>query len=60
MLDEKSSTVKPTIPVQPVITQPVYQQPILNQPVFQQAPSLQQPKKLEMDNEANGESLLDF
>ncbi|MDN3017722.1 YwdI family protein [Paenibacillus sp. BSR1-1] len=39
------------VQVQPVIAQPVFQ----NQPV-----SLQQPKKLELGDEANGDSLFDF
>ena len=60
ILDEKQAIVKQTAPIQPVITQQVYQQPLMNQQVFQQAPSLQQPKKLEMEDEANGDSLLDF
>jgi hypothetical protein len=60
ILDEKQSTVKQTAPIQPVIPQQVYQQPLMNQQVFQQAPSLQQPKKLEMEDEANGDSLFDF
>jgi hypothetical protein len=44
----------------PVITQEVFQQPQLNQQVFQQPSTLQQGKKIEMDDEANGDSLLDF
>ncbi|MGG3561220.1 YwdI family protein [Neobacillus rhizosphaerae] len=43
----------------PVHTQPVYQ-PVVAQPVFQQPAPVQQGKKLEMDNEANGDSLFDF
>ncbi|MDR6120930.1 hypothetical protein QFZ87_000527 [Bacillus sp. SLBN-46] len=45
---------------QPVAAQPVFQQPIMNQPIFQQPAPVQQGKKLEMDNEANGDSLFDF
>jgi len=53
ILDEKQETaaVKPAVSYQPQI--PV-------QPVFQQPVSLNQPKKIEMDNEANGDSLFDF
>jgi hypothetical protein len=32
----------------------------MSQPVIQQTPTLQQPKKLDMENEANGDSLFDF
>ncbi|MEH7415940.1 YwdI family protein [Neobacillus drentensis] len=61
ILDEKQSSVKPAaVTAQPAITPQVYQQPIMNQQVFQQGSSLQQPKKLEMDDEANGDSLFDF
>ena len=35
-------------------------QPVVAQPSFQQPVSLNQPKKLEMENEANGDSLFDF
>ncbi|MEH7300548.1 YwdI family protein [Neobacillus drentensis] len=45
---------------QPAYQQPVFQQPIMNQPIFQQPAPVQQGKKLEMDNEANGDSLFDF
>ncbi|MDQ1143501.1 hypothetical protein QE429_000328 [Bacillus sp. SORGH_AS 510] len=45
---------------QPVAAQPVFQQPLMNQPVFQQTAPVQQGKKLEMDDEANGDSLFDF
>jgi len=45
---------------QSVAAQPVFQQPIMNQPIFQQPAPVQQGKKLEMDNEANGDSLFDF
>lgn len=60
VLDEGQTGVKKAAPVQPSITQQVYQQPLINQQVFQQGPSLQQPKKVEMDDEANGDSLFDF
>jgi len=61
ILDEKQASVKPTAAkLQPAVTQQVYQQPIMNQQVFQQGSSLQQPKKLEMEDEANGDSLFDF
>jgi len=35
-------------------------QPVIAQPSFQQPVSLNQPKKLEMEDEANGDSLFDF
>jgi Family of unknown function (DUF5327) len=35
-------------------------QPVTIQPAFQQPVSLNQPKKLEMEDEANGDSLFDF
>jgi hypothetical protein len=35
-------------------------QPVVAQPAFQQPVSLNQPKKLEMEDEANGDSLFDF
>ena len=35
-------------------------QPVIPQPTIQQPVSLNQPKKLEMENEANGDSLFDF
>ena len=61
ILDEKQVSMRPAAATaQPVITQQVYQQPLMNQQVFQQGPSLQQPKKIEMDDEANGDSLFDF
>jgi hypothetical protein len=34
--------------------------PVTVQPSFQQPVTLNQPKKLEMENEANGDSLFDF
>lgn len=60
ILDEKQAAVTQSKPVQPVIPPQVYQQPMMTQQVFQQAPTLQQPKKLEMEDEANGDSLFDF
>jgi hypothetical protein len=61
ILDDKQAAMKPSAPIQPaVVTQQVYQQPLINQQVFQQPSSLQQPKKIEMDDEANGDSLFDF
>ncbi len=57
ILDEKQNlhVVTPAAP-------PAYQQPVMAQPAFQQQQpvSLNQPKKLEMENEANGDSLFDF
>lgn len=43
----------------PVHTAPVFQ-PVITQQAIQQPVSLNQPKKLEMDDEANGDSLFDF
>nr|WP_263324108.1 YwdI family protein [Neobacillus sp. Marseille-Q6967] len=43
----------------PISSSTVYQ-PVSPQPVFQQPVTLNQPKKLEMDDEANGDSLFDF
>jgi hypothetical protein len=66
ILDEKQAVktevqLNPAaVTIPPVIVQQAYQQPVMNQQVFQQPASLQQAKKLEMDDEANGDSLLDF
>ncbi|MBT2657709.1 YwdI family protein [Bacillus sp. ISL-18] len=61
ILDEKQANVKPAAAaIQPAVTQQVYQQPLMNQQVFQQGSSLQQLKKLDMEDEANGDSLFDF
>jgi hypothetical protein len=65
LLDEKPSpasevTLAPTPSVQPAISFQAYQQPVMSQPIIQQTPTLQQPKKLDMENEANGDSLFDF
>jgi hypothetical protein len=65
LLDEKPSLTSevPAAPmpaVQPAISFQAYQQPVMNQPIVQQAPTLQQPKKLDMADEANGDSLFDF
>ncbi|MED4224307.1 YwdI family protein [Neobacillus cucumis] len=60
ILDEKQVAGKPSAPIQPAVTQQVYQQPSINQQVFQQPSPFQQPKKIEMDDEANGDSLFDF
>lgn len=51
ILDEKQSAPAAITPMaQPVIQQHVFQQPV----------SIGQPKKLDLNNEANGDSLLDF
>lgn len=51
ILDEKQSAPAAITPMaQPVIQQQVFQQPV----------SIGQPKKLDLNNEANGDSLLDF
>jgi hypothetical protein len=65
LLDEKQSVnseapVAPLPVVQPAISYQAFQQPVMNQPIIQQATPLQQPKKLDMENEANGDSLFDF
>jgi hypothetical protein len=62
ILDEKPvKNETPITPVfQPPMNQQVFQQPVMNQQVFQQPVSLNQPKKIEMEDEANGDSLLDF
>ena len=57
ILDEKQN--RQETPVAPVTTSAVYQ-PVMAQPSFQQPVSLNQPKKIEMENEANGDSLFDF
>ena len=54
ILDEKQR--QPEAPLKPV---PSYQ-PVTVQPSFQQPVTLNQPKKLEMEDEANGDSLFDF
>jgi hypothetical protein len=58
ILDEKSVksgvSLNQVSTISPMIAQPAPQQPTINQQVFQQ------PKKLEMEDEANGDSLLDF
>ncbi|MEC1522003.1 YwdI family protein [Neobacillus niacini] len=54
ILDEKQRQQE--APLKPV---PAYQ-PVTVQPSFQQPVTLNQPKKLEMEDEANGDSLFDF
>lgn len=54
ILDEKQRHQE--APLNPV---PAYQ-PVTVQPAFQQPVTLNQPKKLEMEDEANGDSLFDF
>jgi hypothetical protein len=53
ILDEKQVHQEPPMPI--TAYQPVTTQPAIGQPV-----SLNQPKKLEMEDEANGDSLFDF
>ncbi|MEH6991637.1 YwdI family protein [Neobacillus drentensis] len=48
--DQQESKPIPLAAFQPVVAQPSFQQPV----------SLNQPKKLEMEDEANGDSLFDF
>jgi hypothetical protein len=58
ILDEKQENKE--IPVNTAATfQPVIQQQVFQQPLISQQ-SLNQPKKIDMDNEANGDSLFDF
>jgi hypothetical protein len=54
LLDEKES--KTEVPLHKA---PAYQ-PVMPQPIMQQPVSLNQAKKIEMDDEANGDSLFDF
>lgn len=54
ILDEKQ--IQQEAPLNPI---PAYQ-PVTVQPSIQQPVSLNQPKKLEMEDEANGDSLFDF
>jgi Family of unknown function (DUF5327) len=54
ILDEKQRPQE--APLNPV---PSFQ-PVTVQPSFQQPVTLNQPKKLEMEDEANGDSLFDF
>ncbi|EKN69206.1 hypothetical protein BABA_10846 [Neobacillus bataviensis LMG 21833] len=58
ILDEKSEM--PLNQPAPAISQPVFQQPMMAQQVFKQPAALPQAKKIEMDDEANGDSLFDF
>jgi hypothetical protein len=65
LLDEKpvaksEGAIQPLQPVQPAITYQAFQPPVMNQPMIQQAPTIQQGKKLNMEDEANGDSLFDF
>jgi hypothetical protein len=54
ILDEKQ--VQQEEPPMPITAY----QPVTSQPAFGQPVSLNQPKKLEMEDEANGDSLFDF
>jgi hypothetical protein len=70
ILDEKP--VQPSVSTAPVeevkvqsaavqsTAQPIFQQPVVTQQILQPPPSIQQGKKIEMDDEANGDSLFDF
>ncbi|MFJ7725962.1 YwdI family protein [Neobacillus sp. NPDC097160] len=62
ILDEKPAAKMELPSIQPasVMTSQVLQQPLMNQQVFQQPAAMPPAKKLEMDEEANGDSLLDF
>jgi hypothetical protein len=65
LLDEKPSLtsevpVAPRPSVQPAISFQAYPQSVMSQPIVQQPATLQQPKKLDMEDEANGDSLFDF
>lgn len=54
ILDDKQ------VPQEPKTTPLASFQPVIAQPAFQQPVSLNQTKKLEMEDEANGDSLFDF
>lgn len=58
ILDEKTAPKSEAVAFNPPPV--IGQHPAINQQIFQQPVSIQQPKKLEMDEEANGDSLLDF
>lgn len=65
VLDEKPAaksegTINPIAAVQPAVSYQAFGQPVMNQPIFQQSAPLQQSKKLDMQDEANGDSLFDF
>jgi hypothetical protein len=55
ILDEKQAANEATLTLTPSY-QPVSQQQVFQQPTT----TLTQPKKLDLNNEANGDSLLDF
>jgi hypothetical protein len=54
ILDEKQVTSEA-----PLVVTPTFQ-PVIQQQVFQQPATINQPKKLDLNNEANGDSLFDF
>ncbi|OIK16054.1 hypothetical protein BIV60_06200 [Bacillus sp. MUM 116] len=61
ILDEKGEIpAKMDVSNQAMIQQPVMAQPAFQQPVFQQQAASNQSKKLDLGDEANGDSLFDF
>lgn len=60
ILDEKQENGHPSVASQPIVTQPSFQQQVAQQQAFQQSPSLNQPPKMDLGDEANGDSLFDF
>ncbi|MCM2535692.1 YwdI family protein [Neobacillus pocheonensis] len=66
ILDEKGGQLResvvtqpPVITQQPVVLQPAHQPVVPQQAVYQPA-QLDQPKKMDLGEEANGDSLFDF
>ncbi|OLS41259.1 YwdI family protein [Bacillus sp. MRMR6] len=60
LLDEKESKTEVPLHKAPAYQPVLTQQPVMPRPIMQQPVSLNQVKKIEMDNEANGDSLFDF
>ncbi|MGG1398834.1 YwdI family protein [Bacillus salipaludis] len=61
ILDEKAEmAVQALVSNPPVVQQPMVVQPAFQQPIFQQPAAINQPKKLDMGDDANGDSLFDF
>jgi hypothetical protein len=60
LLDEKESKIEIPLQKAPAYQPVPTQQPVMPQSIIQQPVSLNQAKKIEMDDEANGDSLFDF
>ncbi|MDQ6595230.1 YwdI family protein [Bacillus salipaludis] len=61
ILEEKADMpVQAAVSNPPVVQQPMVVQPAFQQPMFQQPAAINQPKKLDMGDDANGDSLFDF